>query len=75
MVFSFFFKQITALTCVCLYLPWLTKSVSRSQPSGATNQATELQKEGIEVTRSAMGEYTIDLEVYGWFPEELAEEE
>lgn len=47
----------------------------RSQPSGATNQAAALQKEGIEVTRTAMGEFTIDLEVYGWFPDELEEEE
>ncbi|KAK4059892.1 hypothetical protein Trihar35433_10436 [Trichoderma harzianum] len=47
----------------------------RSQPSGAANQAVELQREGVEVTRTAMGEYTVDLEVYGWFPEELAEEE
>ncbi|PNP53887.1 hypothetical protein THARTR1_05704 [Trichoderma harzianum] len=47
----------------------------RSQPSGAANQAIELQREGVEVTRTAMGEYTVDLEVYGWFPEELAEEE
>lgn len=50
-------------------------NVFRSQPSGAANQATELQREGVEVTRTAMGEYTVDLEVYGWFPEELAEEE
>jgi methylated-DNA-protein-cysteine methyltransferase-like protein len=34
-----------------------------------------LQREGVEVTRTAMGEYTVDLEVYGWFPEELTEEE
>ncbi|KAH0523039.1 hypothetical protein TsFJ059_008094 [Trichoderma semiorbis] len=47
----------------------------RSQPSGAANQATELQREGVEVTRTAMGEYTVDLEVYGWFPEGLTEEE
>ncbi|KAH0496079.1 hypothetical protein TgHK011_003461 [Trichoderma gracile] len=47
----------------------------RSQPSGAANQAVELQREGVEVTRTAMGEYTVDLEVYGWFPDELAEEE
>ncbi|TFA98374.1 Alkyltransferase-like protein [Trichoderma ghanense] len=47
----------------------------RSQPSGAANQALELQREGVDVTRSAMGEYIVDLEVYGWFPEELAEEE
>ncbi|KAL7943637.1 6-O-methylguanine DNA methyltransferase, partial [Trichoderma barbatum] len=46
----------------------------RSQPSGATHQAVELQKEGVEVTRTAIGEYTVDLEVYGWFPEELAED-
>ncbi|KAL6864629.1 6-O-methylguanine DNA methyltransferase [Trichoderma novae-zelandiae] len=47
----------------------------RSQPSGAANQAVELQREGVEVVRSAMGEYTVDLAVYGWFPEELPEEE
>lgn len=52
----------------------MTVNISRSQPSGATNQAAALRKEGIEVTRTAMGEFTIDLEVYGWFPEELEEE-
>ncbi|KAH6608309.1 6-O-methylguanine DNA methyltransferase [Trichoderma cornu-damae] len=46
----------------------------RSQPSGATNQAVALQEEGVEVTRNATGEYMVDLEMYGWFPEELAEE-
>ncbi|KAH7305572.1 6-O-methylguanine DNA methyltransferase [Stachybotrys elegans] len=43
----------------------------RSQPSGSRNQATALQAEGVEVTRGALGEFTVDFAAYGWFPNDL----
>jgi methylated-DNA-protein-cysteine methyltransferase-like protein len=52
---------------------------NRSQPEGTQNQAEALRAEGVEVTRSAMGELMVDFDEYGWFPEmlpsEAAEEE
>ncbi|KAE9979193.1 hypothetical protein EG328_001029 [Venturia inaequalis] len=44
-------------------------------PSGATRQAAALRAEGVEVQRSAMGEYSVDFGVYGWFPDMLPSEE
>ncbi|KAE9993654.1 hypothetical protein EG327_003918 [Venturia inaequalis] len=46
-----------------------------SGPSGATRQAAALRAEGVEVQRSAMGEYSVDFGVYGWFPDMLPSEE
>ncbi|KAL2205917.1 DNA binding methylated-DNA--cysteine S-methyltransferase [Sarocladium strictum] len=47
----------------------------RSQPEGTQNQAEALRAEGVEVTRSAMGELSVDFQEYGWFPESLPSEE
>lgn len=46
----------------------------RSAPSGATNQAAALQAEGVEITRGALGELTVDFAEYGWFPPALPSE-
>ncbi|KAI1497447.1 6-O-methylguanine DNA methyltransferase [Biscogniauxia marginata] len=46
----------------------------RSQPSGAQNQATALQAEGVTVTTSILGELTVDFAEYGWFPAILPSE-
>ncbi|KAE9985297.1 hypothetical protein BLS_009040 [Venturia inaequalis] len=40
-----------------------------------TRQAAALRAEGVEVQRSAMGEYSVDFGVYGWFPDMLPSEE
>jgi methylated-DNA-protein-cysteine methyltransferase-like protein len=42
---------------------------------GATRQAIALRREGVTVERNAMGEYSIDLSNFGWFPEMLPSEE
>ncbi|KAK1544596.1 6-O-methylguanine DNA methyltransferase [Colletotrichum paranaense] len=47
----------------------------RSQPSGARNQAEALQAEDVEVSRTALGEFTVDFSSYGWFPDVLPSEE
>jgi methylated-DNA-protein-cysteine methyltransferase-like protein len=47
----------------------------RSQPSGSQNQAAALEAEGVTVTRSALGELTVDFVEYGWFPRILPSEE
>ncbi|KAI5196647.1 hypothetical protein E4T42_06649 [Aureobasidium subglaciale] len=39
--------------------------------NGASQQATALEAEGVQVTRGALGEYTIDFTTYGWFPDRL----
>ncbi|KAK0740398.1 6-O-methylguanine DNA methyltransferase [Schizothecium vesticola] len=40
----------------------------RSQPSATLNQAAALEAEGVVVTRDALGELSVDLKTYGWFP-------
>lgn len=47
----------------------------RSQPSGAHNQAAALQAEGVAVSTDALGELSVDLAEYGWFPNVLPSEE
>jgi methylated-DNA-protein-cysteine methyltransferase-like protein len=47
----------------------------RSQPSGARNQATALQAEGVTVTTGALGELMVDFGEFGWFPRVLPSEE
>ncbi|KAI0393245.1 MGMT family protein [Xylariaceae sp. FL0594] len=47
----------------------------RSQPSGARDQAAALRAEGVTVTQDAMGELSVDLAEYGWFPDVLPSEE
>ncbi|KAK3386621.1 6-O-methylguanine DNA methyltransferase [Podospora didyma] len=46
----------------------------RSQPSGSRNQAAALQAEGVVVTTGALGELSVDLAEYGWFPRQLPSE-
>ncbi|KAI9167858.1 Alkyltransferase-like protein 1 [Paramyrothecium foliicola] len=62
----------------CVFFPPPTVLVllttTRSQPSGSRNQAEALQAEGVEVSRNAMGEYTVDFAEYGWFPSALPSE-
>jgi len=43
-------------------------------PSAASHQADALRREGVEVREDAMGQYTIDMSVFGWFPDVLPSE-
>lgn len=43
----------------------------RRGASGAARQADVLRGEGVDVGRGSLGELTVDLAVYGWFPESL----
>lgn len=43
--------------------------------NGAERQQTALEAEGVEVSRDAMGERSIDFDVYGWFPKYLPSEQ
>ena len=43
-------------------------------PSAAAQQADALRREGVEVSQDAMGQYTVDLGRYGWFPDVLPSE-
>lgn len=43
-------------------------------PSAASHQADALRREGVEVREDAMGQYTVDLAKYGWFPDVLPSE-
>jgi methylated-DNA-protein-cysteine methyltransferase-like protein len=52
-----------------------TDVYDRSQPSGSLNQAAELQAEGVTVTQDALGELSVDLAEFGWFPAVLPSEE
>ncbi|KAI8264897.1 Alkyltransferase-like protein 1 [Colletotrichum sp. SAR11_239] len=47
----------------------------RSQPTGARSQADALRAEDVEVTQTAMGEFEVDFDSYGWFPDVLPSEE
>lgn len=49
-------------------------SFFRSQPSGAQNQATALEAEGVTVTTGPLGELMVDFAEYGWFPRVLPSE-
>ncbi|KAI1433191.1 MGMT family protein [Xylaria sp. CBS 124048] len=46
----------------------------RSQPSGAREQAAALRAEGVKVSADAMGELSVNLANYGWFPNLLPSE-
>lgn len=48
--------------------------ISPRGPEGATRQADTIRAEGVEVEQNAMGEYTIDLARFGWFPDVLPSE-
>jgi methylated-DNA-protein-cysteine methyltransferase-like protein len=52
-------------------LPVLTKTKG---PTGASRQAAALRAEGVDVTQGAMGEFTVDLQQFGWFPSILPSE-
>lgn len=43
--------------------------------NGAAGQEAALTQEGVQVGRGTLGERTVDLNVYGWFPDELPSEE
>lgn len=43
-------------------------------PSGAARQAAALRTEGVQIEQGAMGEYTVDFNKYGWFPDVLPSE-
>ncbi|KAK0508502.1 hypothetical protein JMJ35_008778 [Cladonia borealis] len=49
--------------------------ISPRGPGGATRQAAALRREGVTVRTGALGELTIDLGIYGWFPSMLPSEE
>ncbi|PGH00850.1 hypothetical protein AJ80_09102 [Polytolypa hystricis UAMH7299] len=44
-------------------------------PGSAARQATALQGEGVIVHSDAMGEFSVDLGRYGWFPDRLEGDE
>jgi hypothetical protein len=50
------------------------KGMSRSQPSGARNQAAALQAEGVTVSTGSLGELCVDFAEFGWFPKALPSE-
>lgn len=59
--------------------PWGGKpkedlNVSRG-PGGASAQAIALRREGVVVSAGHLGELSIDLSTYGWFPNSLPSEE
>ena len=43
-------------------------------PGGAARQAAALQTEGVIVTTGHLGELSVDLGTYGWFPSILPSE-
>ena len=44
-------------------------------PGGAARQATALRQEGVNVGTGTLGELTVDLGRFGWFPSRLPSEE
>ncbi|CZR53167.1 related to MGMT family protein [Phialocephala subalpina] len=46
----------------------------RGHPSGAANQAQALRGEGVTVNTGSLGELSVDLVEYGWFPRQLPSE-
>ncbi|KAK2808502.1 hypothetical protein FQN50_004711 [Emmonsiellopsis sp. PD_5] len=49
--------------------------ISHRGPGSAARQAAVLEQEGVAVQADSMGEYSIDLGRYGWYPERLAGDE
>ena len=47
---------------------------NRGNPSGAANQAQVLRREGVAVDTGSLGELSVDLAEYGWFPRQLPSE-
>ena len=50
-------------------------NVSDRGPGGATRQAAVLRSEGVTVGVGHLGELSVDLAVYGWFPDFLPSDE
>ena len=48
---------------------------SHRGPGGALRQAAFLRREGVIVGLGSLGELTVDLDAYGWFPDFLPSEE
>ncbi|KAF2791325.1 DNA binding methylated-DNA--cysteine S-methyltransferase [Melanomma pulvis-pyrius CBS 109.77] len=48
--------------------------ISPRGPSGASRHAAALRAENVEVNQGAMGELTVDLGRFGWFPDVLPSE-
>lgn len=44
-------------------------------PGGAARQAAALRREGVMVDTGPLGELTVDLVAFGWFPSTLPSEE
>ena len=44
-------------------------------PGAAAHQAAALQQEGVRIHTDSMGEFSVDLGEYGWFPDCLPAEE
>lgn len=43
-------------------------------PGGASRQAAALRREGVHVGTGTLGELTVDLATFGWFPSRLPSE-
>ena len=50
-------------------------NVSDRGPGGATRQAAVLRSEGVTVGVGHLGELSVDLAIYGWFPDFLPSDE
>ena len=48
--------------------------MSHRGPGEAMRQADFLRREGVTVGTGSLGELTVDLDAYGWFPEFLPSE-
>ncbi|PBP21980.1 DNA binding methylated-DNA--cysteine S-methyltransferase [Diplocarpon rosae] len=46
----------------------------RGHSSGAASQAQALRSEGVNISTGSLGELSVDLEEYGWFPRQLPSE-
>lgn len=49
--------------------------LSHRSPGSTTRQAAILRREGVTVGTGHLGELTVDLGAYGWFPDVLPSEE
>jgi hypothetical protein len=59
----------SALCCLLLIV-----NEGQRGPSAASHQADVLRREGVEIREDALGQYTVDLARYGWFPDVLPSE-
>ncbi|KAA6412600.1 MAG: MGMT family [Lasallia pustulata] len=48
--------------------------ISQRGPGGASRQAAALRREGVHVGTGTLGELTVDLATFGWFPSRLPSE-